>query len=128
VHRIVFGGCDGRTAEFFSSLSGQQTLALASMSGSGPASRDGATASLRSRALLLADDLIRPAKGHATVFAAFSEGGRADQAIFHARLTPFFKRRDWRLKKVRPRQPLRVGHSLEDEAEEDKAKEDKTCS
>jgi type IV secretory pathway TraG/TraD family ATPase VirD4 len=128
--KIVFGGCDGRTAEFFSELSGQQTLALASVSGSGPgqASRDGATASLRSRALLLADDLIRPAKGHATVFAAFSENGRSDQAIFHARLTPFFKRRDWRLKKVRPRQPLRVGHSLEDEAEEDKAKEDKTCS
>jgi type IV secretory pathway TraG/TraD family ATPase VirD4 len=126
--KIVFGGCDGRTAEFFSELSGQQTLALASMSGSGPASRDGATASLRGRALLLADDLIRPAKGHVTVFAAFSEDGRADQAIFHARLTPFFNRRDWRLKKVRPRQPLRVRHSQEDEAEEDKAKEDKTCS
>jgi hypothetical protein len=104
--KIVFGGCDGRTAEFFSQLSGQQTLALASMSGSGPASRDGATASLRSRALLLADDLIRPAKGHATVFAAFSENGRSDQAIFHAWLTPFHRRRDWRLGRVVPERPV----------------------
>jgi type IV secretory pathway TraG/TraD family ATPase VirD4 len=104
--KIVFGGCDGRTAEFFSQLSGQQTLALASMSGSGPASRDGATASLRSRALLLADDLIRPAKGHATVFAAYSENGRSDQAIFHARLTPFHRRRDWKLERVVPERPV----------------------
>jgi type IV secretory pathway TraG/TraD family ATPase VirD4 len=104
--KIVFGGCDGRTAEFFSQLSGQKTLALASMSGSGPASRDGATASLRSRALLLADDLIRPAKGHATVFAAYSDNGRSDQAIFHARLIPFHRRRDWKLGRVVPERPV----------------------
>jgi len=104
--KIVFGGCDGRTAEFFSNLSGQQTLTLASMSGSGPASKDGATASLRSRALLLADDLIRPVKGHATVFAAYSENGRSDQAIFHARLTPFHRRRDWKLGRVVPERPV----------------------
>jgi type IV secretory pathway TraG/TraD family ATPase VirD4 len=104
--KIVFGGCEGRTAEFFSKLSGQQTLTLASMSGSGPASRDGATASLRGRALLLADDLIRPAKGHATVFAAYSDDGRAEQAIFHARLTPFHRRQDWKLGRVAPKRPL----------------------
>jgi len=106
--KIVFGGCDQRTADFFSQLSGQQTLALASVSqGSGP-SHDSSTASLRSRALLLPDDLIQPARGHATAFAAYSQSGRAAQAIFHAELTPFFRRRDWRLDRVQPAAPLVV--------------------
>ncbi len=104
--KIVFGGCDQRTAEFFSRSSGQQTLALASLSQSGHSAHGSATASLRSRALLLPDDLVRPARGHATVFAAYSERSRADQAIFHAELTPFFKRKDWKLEQVRPATPL----------------------
>lgn len=73
---------------------------------SGHGAHAGATASLRSRALLLPDDLVRPARGHATVFAAYSEQSRADQAIFHAELTPFFKRRDWKLERVRPVTPF----------------------
>jgi type IV secretory pathway TraG/TraD family ATPase VirD4 len=104
--KIVFGGCDQRTAEFFSGTSGQQTLALASLSQSGDSTHSGATASLRSRALLLPDDLIQPARGHATVFAAYTERSRADQVIFHAKLTPFFKRMDWKLDRVRPVTPL----------------------
>jgi type IV secretion system protein VirD4 len=108
--KIVLGGCDQRTAEFFSGASGQQTVALASVSQSrgqraGPG-RDGATASLRGRPLLLPDDLIQPEKGQATVFAAYSDKGRAAQAIFHAELTPFFQRKDWKLEKVEPRRPL----------------------
>ena len=70
--------------------------------------QDGATASLRGRPLLLPDDLIQPAKGHATVFAAYSQGGHAEQAIFHAELTPFFRRKDWRLERVQPSAPLTV--------------------
>ena len=104
--RIVFGGCDGRTAEYFSRLSGQQTVALASLSSGRRASSS--TASLRGRALLLPDDLIRPARGQATVFAAFGEGNRAEQAIFQAELTPFFRRKDWKLEGVQPRAPLTV--------------------
>ena len=108
--RIVFGGCDQRTAEYFSRASGQQTLAVSSLSRSGGRSgrdsRDVGTASLRGRALLLADDIIRPDKGHATIFAAYGEGGRAEQVIFHAELTPFFRRRDWRMGEVQPKAPL----------------------
>ncbi len=112
--KIVFGGCDQRTAEFFSNASGQQTVALASISQGGVSPHDSATASLRSRPLLLPDDLIRPEKGHATVFAAYThaalsagrESGRAEQAIFHAELTPFFRRKDWRLDRVAPRPPV----------------------
>jgi hypothetical protein len=106
--KIAFGGCDQRTAEFFSRLSGQQTLAVASLSRSGHYAGDSATASLRSRALLLPDDIIRPAKGHATIFAAYGGRKGADQAIFHARLTPFFQRRDWKLAQVQPKEPLTV--------------------
>jgi len=109
--RIVFGGCDQRTAEFFGRASGQQTLALSSLSRNGRG--DGATASLRGRALLLPDDVIRPERGHATVFAAYGEGGRAEQVIFHAELTPFFRRKDWKLEKVQPRAPLVVPRTEE---------------
>ena len=105
--KIVFGGCDERTAEYFSELSGQQTLALSSLSESAD-SHGGATASLRGRALLLPDDIIRPEKGHATVFAAYSGPNGAAQAIFHAELAPFFRRRDWRLDRVQPQVPLTV--------------------
>jgi type IV secretion system protein VirD4 len=120
--KIVFGGCDQRTAEFFSALSGQQTLALASLSRSAHAAGDSATASLRGRPLLLPDDLIRPEKGHATVFAAYAQNGMAEQAIFHAELAPFFQRKDWALVNVPPRAPLtmpRVAatHEQGDEAE-----------
>jgi hypothetical protein len=105
--KIVFGGCDARTAEYFSRLSGQQTVALASLSRAqrrpGQPLQDSASASLRGRALLLPDDLIRPGKGHATVFAAYGEAGRADQAVFHAELMPLFKRKDWPLDRLQPR-------------------------
>ena len=115
--KVVFGGCDQRTAEFFSRLSGQQTLAMTSLSqsrrGTGEPGQDGATASLRGRALLLPDDLVQPQKGHATVFAAYSQGGRAAQAIFHAELTPFFRRRDWALGRVVPTSPLTVSGQVE---------------
>jgi type IV secretory pathway TraG/TraD family ATPase VirD4 len=112
--KIVFGGCDQRTAEFFSGVSGQQTLALSSVSRGGYTAHDSATASLRSRPLLLPDDLIRPDKGHATVFAAYTHAalaarggaGRAEQAIFHAQLTPFFRRKDWNLDHIQPRAPV----------------------
>jgi hypothetical protein len=109
--RIVFGGCDARTAAYFSELSGQQTMALASFSRSrrpGARVQESSTASLRGRALLLPDDLVRPAKGHATVFAAYGEDGRADQAIFHAQLAPFFRRGDWKLHRLEARAPLSV--------------------
>jgi type IV secretory pathway TraG/TraD family ATPase VirD4 len=110
--KIVFGGCDQRTADFFSRLSGQQTIALASLSRgqrqTGTTFHNTGSASLRGCPLLLADNIIRPDKGHATFFAAYSGTGRADQAIFHGELTPFFKRRDWKLKRVQPKRPLVV--------------------
>lgn len=105
--KIVFGGCDQKTAEFFSRVSGQQTITLTSLSRAhrrpGQGLQDTASASLQGRPLLLPDDVIRPGKGAATIFAAYSEAGLADQAIFHARLTPFFKRRDWKRKQKRLR-------------------------
>jgi hypothetical protein len=108
--KIVFGGCDRRTAEFFSRLSGQQTIALASVSraqrGPGHTLQDTGSASLRGRPLLLPDDIIRPGRGHATIFAAYGEAGRADQAIFHGELTPFYRRKDWKLDRVQPKAPL----------------------
>jgi hypothetical protein len=117
--KIVFGGCDKRTADFFSDLSGQQTLTLSSVShtrrlgGQAVAgSTTSSTASLHTRALLLPDDLIRPTRGHATLFAAYSQDGRADQAILHARLTPFFKAKQWKkLKRIEPRTPVAAGPS-----------------
>jgi len=84
------------------------TVALTSVSGSrrpGLGMQDSSTASLRGRALLLPDDIIRPERGHVTVFAAYGEGGRAEQAIFHAELTPFFRRKDWKLDGVQPTAP-----------------------
>jgi hypothetical protein len=65
---------------------------------------------------LLPDDLIRPEQGHATVFAAYahaalgtgSGSGKAEQAIFHAQLVPFFQRRDWNLARTDPKSPLVV--------------------
>ena len=111
--KIVLGGCDQRTAEFFSRVSGQRTVALSSLSRGGHTAHDSATASLRSRPLLLPDDLIRPQRGQATVFAAYSTGGRAEQAIFQAELTPFFKRKDWRLDRVPARSPLVVARSAD---------------
>ena len=107
--KIVFGGCDARTATYFSELSGQQTVALTSVSRSrrpGQGMQDSSTASLRGLALLLPDDIIRPARGHATVFAAFGQDGRAEQAVFHTELTPFFRRKDWKLDGVQPKAPL----------------------
>jgi type IV secretory pathway TraG/TraD family ATPase VirD4 len=104
--KIVFGGCDQRTAEFFSSVSGQRTVALSSVSRGGHRPHDSATASLRGRPLLLPDDLIRPERGNSTVFAAYVEQGRAEQAIFHAQLQPFFQRRDWSLGRTEPKHPL----------------------
>jgi type IV secretory pathway TraG/TraD family ATPase VirD4 len=105
--RIVFGGCDQRTAEFFSRVSGRQTIALTSLSRArrrpGQGLQDTASASLQGRPLLLPDDVIRPGKGTATIFAAYSEAGRADQAIFHAELAPIFKRKDWKLNRLQPK-------------------------
>jgi type IV secretory pathway TraG/TraD family ATPase VirD4 len=115
--KIVFGGCDQRTAEFFGRLSGQQTLAVASLSHSGHFASDSATASLRSRALLLPDDIIRPAKGHATIFAAYGGRKGADQAIFHAKLTAFFQRKDWKLAQVQPKEPLTVPRPVKAQSE-----------
>ena len=114
--KVVFGGCDQRTAEFFSRVSGQRTVALSSVSRGGRTAGDSATASLRGRPLLLPDDLIRPQRGQATVFAAYTRspsgagtaGGRAEQAIFQAELRPFFQRKDWRMEGVEPRSPLVV--------------------
>jgi type IV secretion system protein VirD4 len=114
--KMVFGGCDQRTAEFFSTVSGQRTVALSSVSRRGHTPHDSATASLRSRPLLLPDDLIRPEQGHATVFAAYTHAspgrsgssGKAEQAIFHAQLVPFFQRKDWNLARTDPKSPLVV--------------------
>jgi len=103
--RIVFGGCDQPTAEFFSRLSGQTTIATASLSEqAGRITREGISASLRGRALLLPDEIIRPARGQATVFAATA----GVQEIFHADLTLFWQRKDWqkKLKKAEPKAPL----------------------
>ncbi|TEU15531.1 MAG: hypothetical protein E3J21_12930 [Anaerolineales bacterium] len=59
--KIVFGGCDQRTAEFFSRLSGQTTIATASLSErKGKTVSEGVSASLQGRALLLPDEIIRP--------------------------------------------------------------------
>jgi hypothetical protein len=57
---------------------------------------------------LLPDDLIRPEQGHATVFAAYGEKGRAEQAIFHAHLLPLFQRKDWDLARIEPKSPLAI--------------------
>jgi hypothetical protein len=43
------------------------------------------------------------------VFAAYGAGGRADQAIFHAELRPFFQRKDLQLSRVQPVSPLVMG-------------------
>jgi hypothetical protein len=56
----------------------------------------------------LPDDLIRPEQGHATIFAAYGEKGRAEQVIFHAELAPFFQRKDWKLNQTEPKSPLVV--------------------
>ena len=113
--KVVFGGCDQRTSTFFSQLSGQQTVALASISRTaqrpGTTFHDNSSAHLQGRPLLLPDDIIRPARGHATLFAAYSAGNRAEQAIFHGNLTPFWKRRDWQQQFTRTRPAQAIGRS-----------------
>ena len=109
--KIVFGGCDQRTAEFFSRLSGQTTIATASLSErTGRTTSEGVSASLRGRALLLPDEIIRPARGQATIFAATA----GVQEMFHADLTMFWQRKDWqkKLKKAEPKTPLEPLDSL----------------
>jgi len=53
---------------------------------------------------LLPDEIIRPVRGQATIFAATP----GVQEMFHADLTMFWQRKDWqrRLKKAEPKTPL----------------------
>jgi hypothetical protein len=88
----VFGGCDQYTAEFFSRLSEQTTIATASLSEhSGRTVSEKVSASLQGRALLLPDEIIRPAKGQATIFAATP----GVQEMSHAEVSAIVSRETW---------------------------------
>jgi len=108
--KVVFGGCDQRTADFFSRSSGQQTVALASLSRSqqrpGHSLADSATAHLQSRPLLLPDDVIRAGQGarHGVRRLQRRRPGRAGD--LSRRADPFFRRRDWQLDRAGSTPPM----------------------
>jgi type IV secretory pathway TraG/TraD family ATPase VirD4 len=82
--QIVFGGCDAETARFYSQAAGTAT------------SEARGTPVPRGRPLLTVDEVITPQRGNCTVFARYVAAGFATQVIFHARLTRFYERQDWR--------------------------------
>lgn len=83
--QIIYGGCDAETADFYAQASGTTTEAS-----------KGDDDYLRGRALLTSDEIVTPLRGNCTVFARYVEAGFATQVVFHARLTRFYERHDWR--------------------------------
>jgi hypothetical protein len=67
--KIVFGGCDQRTAEFFSRLG---------------------------RGLVLPEDLTGLAGDQVVIFAARSDERQTGQVVLHGRPLPFREREDWK--------------------------------
>lgn len=86
--QIIFGGCDPRTAEFYSQMTGIATRT----------ERDQATgrATTQRRALLTPDEIVRPPQGSATLFGRYVTGEYATYAIVLARLTRIYERQDVR--------------------------------
>ena len=107
--QIVYGGCDAETAEFYAKAAGTTTES---------SHADEPEKYMRGRPLLTVDEIITPVRGNCTIFARYVEAGFATQVIFHARLTRFYERHDWRqwLRQHAERDPILLerGLALED--------------
>ncbi|MCI0713730.1 MAG: type IV secretion system DNA-binding domain-containing protein [Chloroflexi bacterium] len=99
--QIIYGGCDGETASYYSGTAGQTTVAEEK--------------TVRQRPLLTVDEIMTPQRGNCTIFARYVEAGFATQVVLHARLTRFYERRDWqqRLRQTGDREPLLLERGLD---------------
>jgi type IV secretory pathway TraG/TraD family ATPase VirD4 len=84
--QIVFGGCDQRTAEHYSRVTGTATQKSA-------ASKTENTYS-RGRTLLTPDEIIRPPQGNCTIFGRYVTSEFATYVIILTRLTRIYERHD----------------------------------
>jgi hypothetical protein len=84
--QIVFGGCDQRTAEHYSRVTGTTTQKA-------DAKNVGNTYS-RGRTLLTPDEVIRPPQGNCTIFGRYVTSEFATYVIVLARLTRIYERLD----------------------------------
>lgn len=86
-HQIIFGGCDDKTADFYSKASGTMTQISR---GKSENSHD----SVRSRSLLTTDEVKAPAIGNCTIFASYVEERYATEIVLNAQLTRYYQRKD----------------------------------
>jgi hypothetical protein len=99
--QIIFGGCDQRTAQFYSAAAGLSTARDTKKEGR---SRE------QQRLLLTPDEIIRPPQGNCTIFGRYVTAEYATYVIVLARLTRIYEREDVKalaarvsLEKARPR-------------------------
>jgi type IV secretory pathway TraG/TraD family ATPase VirD4 len=84
--QIVFGGCDQRTAEHYSRVTGTTTQKSASSKTE--------SAYSRGRTLLTPDEIIRPPQGNCTIFGRYVTSEFATYVIVLSRLTRIYERHD----------------------------------
>lgn len=83
--QIIFGGCDQRTAEYYSAATGQSTAKESASDG---------TAKDRQRRLLTPDEIVRPPTGNCLISTRYVEAEYATYAFILARLTRIYERKD----------------------------------
>lgn len=83
--QIVFGGCDHKTAEFYSASTGQST--------SKSTTKEGETKE-NQRRLLTSDEVVRPPQGNCLISTRYVEAEYATYALILARLTRIYERKD----------------------------------
>lgn len=83
--QIIFGGCDQKTAKYYSDAAGSGT--------NKKTNEDGRT-NERQRKLLTPDEIIRPPQGNCTIFGRYVTAEYATYVIVLSRLTRIYERKD----------------------------------
>lgn len=83
--QIIFGGCDQKTAKYYSDAAGSGT--------NKKVNEDGRT-NERQRKLLTPDEIIRPPQGNCIIFGRYVTAEYATYVIVLSRLTRIYERRD----------------------------------
>ena len=105
--QIIFGGADKETAQYFSSLAGNQTRVIEKAPRYPGADK---TQQAVERPLLTHDQIISPPhapQGNAIIFTRYVTESYAVNAVILARLTRMYERRDWQaaITKAKKRKP-----------------------
>lgn len=116
--QIIFGGCDQKTAKYYSEAAGAGT--------NRKTNEDGRT-NERQRKLLTPDEIIRPPEGNCTIFGRYVTAEYATYVIVLSRLTRIYERKDVatlvakvsKKKAMRRVMPRRQKRKHEDLAEEE---------